>query len=106
MTAYRILSHWRLATPAFSVLKPSGIRHSMKEIEELQEAIARDERRERMNPICMYCFHPRSEHCNAGTKHTNYKDDMKQAGSHIKQRTCECVSAHCKQPLCDCVEFI
>jgi len=55
---------------------------------------------------CVYCKHDLGDHCKGNERHTNYKDEMKNAGMHIKPRTKACTKKHCRQPMCDCTNFI
>jgi hypothetical protein len=78
------------------------------ELDELAEAIARDDRREEMkakSDICGYCPHPRKKHCTAFTNHVPYKEEMRMQSGHVEAHPYPCVSNHCEVALCDCREF-
>ena len=66
-------------------------------IEEIRAQLAELQAR-----LCGYCGHPRSSHCNAGTMHPHYKDQMRQVK---RPRMSACVGNHCTEPLCSCVDF-
>jgi hypothetical protein len=55
--------------------------------------------------ICANCLHDRKKHCQAGTLHTPYKEEMKQAGPSMITHPYPCKSDHCNVALCSCVQF-
>lgn len=53
--------------------------------------------------ICANCLHDRKKHCEKGTRHPFYKDEMRMVPD---PRITVCVSDHCNVALCSCVQFV
>lgn len=72
----------------------------LQELELFKDAVARDTARD-----CARCGHPRADHCQPGTMHTNHKEDARMLDIKDRRLTRFCTTPHCKHPLCSCVEF-